>query len=413
MSARSVFLLLALVLSAVLAGCGLESQPEEKPKSIRETLSPRALDDYDFAQAVRVNTVEAYQAYMREHPAGAYARRARYRMEWAAYEQARASQTPGALDSFRKNFPEGWFVVPESAALQRREYEDIKKKESVAAYRAFIEKYKNARSAWTEAATQRLERLLLDAAKSGGNTLELQRYIFDNPDTPYLSEAQKALREARFAEAIRSGREAAWRAFIKEYEGSAEAARMRRHMEEQALAGAERSGRVAALERFLDRYPASVHRERILTAITGMAAQRNGNVRRWVRVQNAEVELSRRRGCRSCKPFLLARGTLVNKDPDFTFDVGLRVELLESEGRCCRTTHWVESLRPGERRLFSFAVRNKSPEEGEPLPEYEFGVAFGSAYRNPRTERGLEIEGLGGKKPRRDRFAPVRVPDIK
>ena len=232
----------------------------------------------------------------------------------------------------------------------------------------FIEKYKKARSEWTEAATQRLERLLLDAANASGDVLELERYVFDNPYSPYLDEAKNTLRAARFKGAMRSKNEADWKAFIRRFQGSQEAALMQQHMEARALEGAERSGRVAALEQFLKRYPDSVHKKQILSSINKMAQERNQQVRRWVRVENAEVEVFRKPRCKSCRPYLRVHGTLLNVDPDFSFDVGLQVELIRNKKKCCRTRHWLRGLRPGESRPFSFPIRGKSPKEVAPLP---------------------------------------------
>ncbi len=221
------------------------------------------LDDPDFQRAARTHTVRAYDAYLAHHPSGKHVRRARYRAERLMYDDALASKDPRVLERFLRRFPRRRLSSTAEASLQRSEYEVLRKKEDIASYRAFVARYKNARSEWTEAATQRLERLLLDAAKASPppHVLKLERYVFDNPGSPYLSEAEDALREARFAQAMRSGKEVDWKAFIRRYEGSGEAGLLRRHMEAEALRGAERSGRVAALERYLERYPPFVPQE--------------------------------------------------------------------------------------------------------------------------------------------------------
>ena len=427
---RLLFFLFCFVLSSTLVGCLETSRVRSRPP--RDVMNEKRwfvhdnpdhpqskvflaeLDEYDFQRARRTHSARAYKEYLEYHFDGEYVRRARYWWEQLMYQEALESKKTGALEEFLKRFPEGWFETPSGAEIQKSEYEVLRGKDEVASYRAFIEKYEKARSEWTEAATQRLERLLLDAAKASGDVLELERYVFDNPLSSYLPEAKDALRAARFEEAMRSGKEADWKAFIRRFGGSKEAALMQQHMESRALAGAERSGRVAALEQFLVRYPGSVHKGRILSSINKMAQERNQQVHRWVRVENAEVEVFRKPRCKSCRPYLRARGTLRNADPDFSFDVGLQVELIRNGKKCCRTRHWLRGLRPGESRPFSFPIRGKSPERGSPAPRYEIEVISGSAYRNPQEERIMEIEGLGGrgKGPQSDRFAPVRVPDL-
>ncbi len=427
---RLLFVLLFITLCATLVGC--QDSPRVRRRAPRDEMNEKRwfvhdnpthpqskvflkeLDEFDFRRATQRHTVRAYKEYLGYHFDGKYVRRARYWWEQLKYQEALESKEPGALEKFLKRFPESWFRQPSNVDLQKNEYEALRRKDEVASYRTFIEKYKKARSEWTEAATQRLERLLLDAARASGDVLELERYVFDNPSSSYLTEAKDALRAARFEEAIRSKMEVDWKAFIRRFKGSKEAELVQRRMEAQALEGAERSGRVAALEQFLKRYPHSVHKERILSSIERMAQERNRQAHRWLRVENAEVEVFRKRKCKSCKPYLRAHGVLRNTDPDFSFDVGLRVEIIEKGRKCCRTRHWLKHLRPGETRSFSFLIRGKSPNEGSPPPQYELEVISGSAYRNPQAERIMEIEGLGGggKGPRSDRFAPVKVPDL-
>ena len=430
---RLLFLLFIFILGAVVAGCRFEDVPRARRVAQRDEINekrwfvyknpdhPRTkvflkeLDEFDFRRVARRHTAHAYKEYLDYHFDGMYVRRARYWRERLLYQEALASKDPGALEKFLKRFPEGWFETPPDVVLQKSEYEVLRQKDDVASYRAFIAKYKKTRSEWTEAATQRLERLLLDAAKASGDVRELERYVFDNPLSSYLPEAKDTLRAARFKRAMRSEKEADWKAFIHRFEGSKEAGIVQRHMEARAMAGAERSGRVAALEQFLKRYPGSAHKERILSSINMMARERNRQVHRWVRVENAEVEVFKKRKCKSCRPYLRANGVLRNTDPDFSFDVGLRVELIRNGKKCCRTRHWLRGLRPGETRPFSFPIRGESPKRGSPAPKYELEVISGSAYRNPQAERVMEIEGLSGrgKGPQSDRFAPVRVPDLK
>lgn len=425
---RPAYFLASLAVCAALAGCGLPDGPfgaartagEKRAFIAKNPGHPRArqflreLDAPDFQRASRIHTAAAYDEYLRAHPRGKGSRRARRRVERLMYSDALASKNPAALDDFLRRFPESRLLPGAGAGPQRSAYEAARKKDDVPSYRAFIARYKGARSPWTQAATRRLERLLLDEVKESRSVLELERYIFDNPESPYLPEARGALRAARFERAMRSGREAEREAFLREYEGSREAALMRRRMEERALRGAERSGRVSALERYLARYPGSPHKRRILSSIAAMARERNRQAHRWVRARNAEIEMFRKRKCESCKPHLRVRGALLNTDPDFSFSVVVQVQLIEKGRRCCRVRHRVKHLRPGESRPFSFPVRGKTPKEGRPLPRYELRIVSGSAYRDPQAEKGGRIEGLdgGAEGPPADRFAPVRVPDL-
>jgi len=418
---------LALALGLAGAGCGRPgffSRGEETPAAWRELLfqnpgHPRAaeirqkLDEADYAAAAQEHTARAYLRYLEHHPAGAHARRARHWAERISYYDALSSPNPAALKEFLQRFPESGFATEAGATLQRAEYEEVKKRDTIEAWRAFVARHKGARSEWTAAATQRLERLLLDRAKAERNELVLARYIHDNPESPYLGEARTALREAAFERVMRSRNEADWAEFIRSHPGTKEAEAVARHVEEEALRGAERSGRVSALEAYLARYPGSPHKERIQSAIALMVRERSQQAHRWVRIKNAETEVFRPLKCPQCAPVLKVNGTLENTDPDFAYDLVLEALLTEGGRPCCRTRHEERRLRPGESRPFSFPIRGPAP-AGAP-PAFEVRVASGSAYPDREASRRIEIPGLGTgqKEPPPDRFAPEKVPPIR
>ena len=135
----------------------------------------KELDDFDFQRVSRIHTAKAYKEYLGYHFDGKHVRRARYWWERLKYQEMLESKEPGVLEKFLKGFPEGWFQEVSGVDLQKGEYEALEEKNDVSSYRAFIAKYKNARSEWTEAATQRLERLLLDAARASGDVLRARK----------------------------------------------------------------------------------------------------------------------------------------------------------------------------------------------------------------------------------------------
>ncbi|MEE9274469.1 MAG: hypothetical protein V3V62_04070 [bacterium] len=377
------------------------------PKHPRAAEIRRLLDKADFEEASNKHTAEEYRRYLNEHPDGEFVRRARHWEERLSYFDAVSRKDAEALRKFLDRHPKSRFAAGAGSSLQKAELKALRTKESIAGYRAFLERHRNRPSELTAEATQRLERLLLDEAKLRRDETALSRYIYDNPDSPYLEEARTELRRLSFDRVIYSSSEAEWLKFIRRFKGTEEAAVVSKHMEDEALRGAERSGRVAALERFLERYPESPHKQRIRATIAVMIRERNSEAPRWVRIKGAEIELSRPRGCAKCKPEVRVRGILVSNDPDFAFDLTLVAFLVRGGKRCCRTHHEVKALRPGERRPFSFDIPG-APTSGPP-PAFKVRVLEGKAYQDRSARRRINIPGLGSEKTPGDRFAPQPV----
>ena len=419
--------LAASALALLLAGCGGSgpafqlARAEETPAAYREFLfrnpnHPKAaevralLDDADYTHSEQLHTAPAYLDYLEKHPTGKHFRKARHWAERLSYYDAISRKDSAFLKDFLKRFPGGQFASDAETKFQRALYRELRKKESIEVYRRFLARYKNAPSEVTAEATQRLERLLLDEAKIAPGELLLARFIHDNPGSPYLPEARRTLRRQRFERVIVSHAESDWKAFLRTYPGTKEAAAVAKHMEEEALRAAERSGRISALERYLKRYPNSPHKSRILTSISLSTRERNRQAHRWVRVREVEVEAYRPRKCAACKPVLRVIGTLENTDPDFAYNLSLEAELVRGKTRCCKTRREVKALRPGESRQFTVPIPGEP--STEPLPGFSVRVVEGKAFRNPSHAQRLEVPELGSKAGPADRFNPKAAPPL-
>ncbi len=369
-------------------------------------------DDVEFRRAQELHTAPAYRRYLSRFPAGRHTREARFLTERIAYFDASARMRPAALKAFLRKFPTSEFASGAQEELQRVEFRRLRQADEIEGYRAFLKRYKKAPTQWTASATQRLERLLLDRAKASGNELTLSRYIHDNPGTPYMNEARDALREAAFNRVMRSRDPDDWKAVLRRYRRTREAMIVGKHMEAEELRSAERAGTASALESYLKRYPDTPHRGRILASLSLMARERSRHASRWVKVKNAEMNVFRPRRCRTCRPTLQVRGTLASADKDFAYDVVLEVVVIEKGKRCCKTTHRIRGLGPGERKAFAFTVRGKEPKG--PPPAFELRILEWSAYRAeaPGTKEPPREIQTSGKKAPVDRFAPQPVPPL-
>ncbi|MEK6710141.1 MAG: hypothetical protein AABZ64_06150 [Nitrospinota bacterium] len=397
--------LLSGLLALGAAGCG----------SVSFTGGGAAGDTLAYEEAQRGHTAPAYTRYLEKHPAGAYARQARHWAERLAYYDALSARDPRVLESFLRRYPQSGYANDVQASYQRAEYQRVRGADTIEAYRAFAAQFRGQRSEWTEAATQRLERLLLDRAKEGGQEIELSRYVHDNPGSPYLPEAREALRRLAFQRVVRSQDEKDWRDFLRDHPGTPEAGRVAQHMEDEALRGAERSGRVSALQRFLELYPGSRHKDRVQAALQLLNRGKDRRAPAHVKILNAEVEVYTPPKCSGCKAVLRVHGTLHNTDADFTYDLVLEAQLKESAGTCCLTLHRERGLRPGERRPFVFTIPGKAPPASGRPPGFEVRVAEGLAREDGPASQRLTIPGLGTgeKAPPADTFRPEKVPPLR
>lgn len=402
----------AVLLVLILGACGLGAGLGSGGAGGSDAASRRQIDEADFRAAQALHTAAAYRRYLKRHPDGAHARRAGLLAEQISYYDVISRMKPIELEAFIRKYPKSRFASTAQEELQKTEYGKVKREDSIKDYRAFIERHRKYPSEWTAAATQRLERLLLDRAKASGNVLTLTRYIHDNPATPYMAEATEALKQASFERAMDSKLADDWDAFIRRYPRSREAEIVAKHMEEEELRIAERSGSAAALEKYLKRYPKTPHRGRILSSLALMSKTRDRRASRWVKIREAEIDVYRPRKCPKCEPVLRVHGTLSNTDRDFAYDLVLEAEIIEKDGRCCKTSHSIRALVPGESRLFTFTIPGIVP-KGTP-PAYKLRIKSSSSYRNSsglEKEPPAEIQTFGKKAPV-DSFKPVPVPPL-
>ncbi|MBT5367389.1 MAG: hypothetical protein HOL05_05030 [Nitrospinaceae bacterium] len=401
----------AIFLVMVLGACGLVDRLGLGGGG-SQAISPKQSDEADFRTAQSVHAANAYRKYIKLHPTGAHTRRAELLVEKISYYDVISRMKSSQLEAFIRKYPKSKFASTAQEELQKTEYDKVKRKDSIKDYRAFIARHIKTPSEWTAAATQRLERLLLDRAKSSDNVLTLTRYIHDNPGNPYMDEAREALKQASFERAMNSMVADDWDAFIRRYPRSQEAEIVSKHMEKQELRVAERSGSAAALDKYLKRYPKTPHRGRILSSLALMSKIRDRRAEKWMKVKEVELDVYRPRKCPKCKPYLKVHGTLANIDKDFVYDLVLEIEIVEKGRRCCKTSHSVRGIVPGESRLFSFSIPGIEP-KGRP-PNYELRIKSSSSYRNSsgnEKESLTEIQTFGKKSPV-DSFKPVPVPPL-
>jgi predicted ester cyclase len=74
------------------------------------TLSTKAPSESSFEEVNRIDSIQAYEAFLQRCPEGKYARRAKERIEELYYIEARISSTIPAYKDFIKKFPDSQFA---------------------------------------------------------------------------------------------------------------------------------------------------------------------------------------------------------------------------------------------------------------------------------------------------------------
>lgn len=71
----------------------------------------------DWEEAKKVNTIQAYQAFLKQHPKGELADSAKYSLELAYFEKAKSSNTIQASEEYLKRYPKGRFAEKAQASI--------------------------------------------------------------------------------------------------------------------------------------------------------------------------------------------------------------------------------------------------------------------------------------------------------
>ena len=152
----------------------------------------------EFRDAQRVDTPAAWRLYLTMHPSGAHAAEAQARLaalEEAAFASARSSRQKSAGDQFLSDFPESTHRGELSRLMA--EWDEIAKAAAAEASRA-------------------TEPRDFDQAWESGTVEAWDRFLYEHPDSPRVAEARRCRQEAAdFEGAVAADSAAMWRAFLK------------------------------------------------------------------------------------------------------------------------------------------------------------------------------------------------------
>lgn len=141
-----------------------------------------ACDPYLDVQ--KIDTVEAYEAYLADHPTGTNAFRAQVRLEELVLARARELRTGEAYADFLARFPES--VHADAARDEREEamFEEAGAASTVAAWEAFVQAYPHAHKGRADEARKALEASRYAPMLQHGELRVKQVNLAEDPEGP-------------------------------------------------------------------------------------------------------------------------------------------------------------------------------------------------------------------------------------
>lgn len=155
-------------------------------------------------KAARKDTIEAYEAYLRDEPAGEHAAEARRRIDdlrWAA-----TPKTPEGARAYLERWPEGWNRGNAEAILQGLEFQEALDKGTRDALQLFLGKYPEG--VFAAEAQRRLESMAWARALAEDTEQAYARYRVRWPRGAHREEARLAHDEKAWEKAEAGGRRA-------------------------------------------------------------------------------------------------------------------------------------------------------------------------------------------------------------
>jgi hypothetical protein len=181
--------------------------------------------------------------------------------EERGWERARRADTVEAYEAFLKEFPSGNFSAPAQTQLRKlREPEEWRKAESagtIESYRAFLQAYPDGEnSAQAESRLTEVERQMRVAQVRLSPTIEsMSSYLKDYPSSPEINEIRVKLRPLLLAEALSRKTSTQYKEFLACFPEDSEASKIRSLLRPLLREEAHRERTAVAYHEFLSYFP--------------------------------------------------------------------------------------------------------------------------------------------------------------
>jgi hypothetical protein len=171
----------------------LKAYPHGREMLRRE--AEHRIDELAWRRAKEQNTIAACKDYLSEHPHGRWERDAHDRIEQLTWERTQAQDTPEAYERYLGQYPSGQWKSQAEAALEKAAWQAAERENTEKAYRDFLRRHPS--STWKQAAglaLERIENASWQAAERKNTAKAYVQFLDHYPSSTWKQAAALAIR---------------------------------------------------------------------------------------------------------------------------------------------------------------------------------------------------------------------------
>ncbi len=174
----------------------------------------------DFESASKINSLDAYETFLKKHPKSKYSQEARKKIELAKWETAKTQDNIAGYENFLAELS-GWkkysgtFSDVAKSRLENLHYKDAQNIDTVKAYSTFLETYPQGN--YRDKAAARLEEVRYRQVRISDKIKHYKDFIKDFPKSRFNRSLLLRIEEKRFKKAVLSNSEKALRQFMQDF----------------------------------------------------------------------------------------------------------------------------------------------------------------------------------------------------
>ncbi len=200
-----------------------------------------------WKDAESINTIAAYEEFLRQYPDGELADNARSKIEELYFKQTKRRDTIWAYEGFLRKYPQGKFTEQAHMRLKelytKKAWKDARAKDTITAYENFLMKYPQGEFA--DRARSIIERLYFKQAEAKNTISAYDDFLRRYPKGMFANEARSRREKIRryiamqkdWEDAKSTNTVSAYKKFLEQYPTGEFAGKARSYLTEHRLEG--------------------------------------------------------------------------------------------------------------------------------------------------------------------------------
>jgi len=140
-----------------------------------------------FKEAEELNTIEAYQGFIKNYSDSVWINKAENRIIDLEYEETKKLNTIDAYNSFTNKYPQNNYIEEINNLIYDLKFEIARNKNTSEAYEGFINEYPEGK--YTQEAQDSIYLIEYDKVKNSNALTAYLKYIKKYPNNPYISKS--------------------------------------------------------------------------------------------------------------------------------------------------------------------------------------------------------------------------------